>query len=272
MDPLAIVRGWQAWLEQSGFAAHSRENYARPVLRFLAVSDPWNADLQALVTFCLSQPPRSAHITFSALRSFYGYAMAVGMLDTDPTANLRSPQKPNTIPRAFTRDELESLRLAALERDPRHAAAIDLLYATGARTAEACAVTEEDLLPDAVVFRKTKARPGGLRQERVVPLNRRALLAVEVFRTIPAGRDASQPTLMRVGNKSIYAWVHDAGRAAGIYARPHLLRATFATHLAEQGVDIRTIQDLLGHTNLTTTQRYLAVTDERRRAAIAALE
>ncbi len=272
MDSLTVVRGWLEWLEASGFAEHSRENYARPVTRFLMQVDHRNATLDDLVAFSLTQPRRSAHITYSGLRSFFAYAIAVGAIDVDPTSQLRSRAQPRTVPRSLTRDELERVRLAALEVDPRRAAAIDFLYGTGARTAEAIAVRPEDVTADVVILRKTKTRPGGLRQERVVPLSAPARRAVEIFEQAPSSSYAKQDgTLMRVGSKMVYAWVRDSGRDAGIDVRPHLLRATFATHLAEKGIDVRTIQDLLGHTNLTTTQRYVAVTDERRRAAVAAL-
>jgi site-specific recombinase XerD len=272
MDSLSLVRGWLEWLDASGFAEHSIENYYRPVTRFLMIVDHREAALDDLVSFSLTQPQRSAHITYSALRSFFGYAMAVGAIDADPTQQLRSRAQPQTVPRAFTEDELSSLREAARLRDARRAAVVDLLADTGARTAEAVGIRVEDVLPGAVVLRKVKARPGGQRHERVVPLTARARDAVRVLRDAPASSYARTGGLLRVGGKMVYAWVREAGSDAGLYARPHLLRATFATRLAERGVDVRTIQDLLGHTNLNTTQRYVAVTDERRRAAVAVLD
>ncbi len=242
MDSLAVVRGWLAWLESSGFAEHSVENYARPVTRLLMAVDHREATLDDLVAFSLSQPKRSAHITFSGLRSFFGYAEAIGAIQRDPTAGLRSPSQPRTVPHALTAAELDKLRAAAHAREPRRAACVDLLADTGARTAEAVGIVPADVLPDAVVLRKVKARP-------------------------------RHDTLMGVGGQMVYEWIVAAGQDAGVEGvRPHVLRATFATRLAEAGVDVRTIQELLGHSNLNTTQRYVAVTDERKRSAIRALD
>jgi site-specific recombinase XerD len=253
-------------------AEHSVENYSRPVTRLLMAVDHREATLDDLVAFSLSQPKRSAHITFSGLRSFFGYAEAIGAISRDPTAGLRSPSQPRTVPNALTAAELDKLRAAAHAREPRRAACVDLLADTGARTAEAVGIVPADVLPDAVVLRKVKARPGGMRQERIVPLTERALAATETFRRAPRSRYSRHDTLMGVGGQMIYEWVVEAGREAGVPARPHILRATFATRLAEAGVDVRTIQELLGHSSLNTTQRYVAVTDERKRSAIRALD
>jgi len=235
--------------------------------------DHREATLDDLVAFSLSQPKRSAHITFSGLRSFFGYAEAIGAIQRDPTAGLRSPSQPRTVPHALTAAELDKLRAAAHAREPRRAACVDLLADTGARTAEAVGIVPADVLPDVVVLRKVKARPGGMRQERIVPLTERALAATETFRRAPRSRYSRHDTLMGVGGQMVYEWIVAAGQDAGVEGvRPHVLRATFATRLAEAGVDVRTIQELLGHSNLNTTQRYVAVTDERKRSAIRALD
>lgn len=272
MDTLDVVRGWLRYLEAGGAAPHTLENYSRRVIRFLSMYDIWEASLDDLVAFSLSQPTRSAHITHAGLRSFFAYAVETGHLDRDPTARLKARPQARTIPKAFTVEELERLRAAVCAIDPRWAATIDLLYSTGARTAEAVAIRPEDVSDAAVVLRKTKAAPGGQRRERVVPLGPRGLAAVRVFQEAPPSPFAPPlGALIGVGKMSVYERVRESGRAAGIYARPHLLRSTFATHLAERGVDVRTIGDLLGHSSLNTTMRYLAVTDERRRDAVALL-
>jgi integrase/recombinase XerC len=272
MDSLSVVRGWFAYLQASGFADHSIENYARPVTRLLMEVDFRAATLDDLVAFSLTQPKRSAHITFSALRSFFSYAVQVNALEVDPTGGLRSPAQPLTVPKALTPDELDCIRVAAYARDPRRGATIDLLAHTGARTAEAVAIEPADVVDGAVVLRKVKARPGGLRAERMVPLSPTGERAVEQLLELPPSRYAPPlGTLIGAGKKSVYQWVKDAAEEVGIDTHPHVLRATYATRLAELGVDARTVQELLGHTNLTTTQRYIAVTDERKRAAVALL-
>jgi integrase/recombinase XerD len=267
MEPLEVVRGWLRWLEASGTAAHTRENYTRPVTRFLMACDFQTARLDDLVAFSLTQPTRSAHITYAGLRSFFGYAVHVGARPDDPTAFLQCRPQARTVPVAFTPDDMDRLRVAAARLDPRYPAAIDFLYSTGARIGEAVAVTDADVSETGVLLRKTKARPGGLRQERVVPLGPRGRDAIATLQDLR--RDPA--TVFGVGHKSVYAWCRESGKAAGIYCRPHLLRSTFATELARRGVDIRTIQELLGHTNITTTSRYVAVDPERKQAAVLLL-
>ncbi len=168
------------------------------------------------------------------------------------------------VPRALTVAEVSEVLDAMFSYNPRAGYTAALLYATGARVSEAVGVATNDVQGDAVVLRHTKRRPGGKRVERAVPLGPRGQHAVTGLRYLPPGR---RPGLVGATKDSVEGWFN----AAGVKATPHTMRHSFATHLLEGGADIRTVQELLGHAWVTTTQRYTRVTDERLREAVLLL-
>jgi site-specific recombinase XerD len=146
---------------------------------------------------------------------------------------------------------------------------VDLLYTTGARLGELVAVELEDITETHLLLRVTKRRPGGLRVERAIPLSSTSRAAVCELRSMPPGRTN---TVVGACRHLVQEWMVTLQRRTGIRTYAHKFRATFATHLLERGVDVRTVQELMGHTDLATTMKYLAVTEERLRDAIAVLE
>jgi site-specific recombinase XerD len=172
------------------------------------------------------------------------------------------------IPSAFSVEELAVLREAALDVHPRCRPVIDLLYSTGARLQEACSITLEDVTETHVVLRDTKRRPGGLQVHRAIPLGTVSRAAVVELGQLPPGK---RNTLVVACQHRVQDWMRELQRRTDIRTHAHKFRATFATHMLQRGVDIRTVQELMGHTNIQTTMRYLAVTDERLSAAVALL-
>lgn len=173
------------------------------------------------------------------------------------------------MPRALTVDQLEAFLEAAFEYHPRAGYAAQLLYATGARVGEATSIRWDDVNEEHVLLRETKRRPGGKRVERAIPVGPRSAAAVEGLRYLPEGRNGDR--VLGYGRGSVEAWFKEASALAGFRATPHTMRHSFATHLLTAGADIRTVQELLGHAWVTTTQRYTAVTDERLREALQLL-
>jgi len=208
----------------------------------------------------------------SATRTYYRFLVSEGHVARDPTERLATPKKWRTLPAVLSVAEVERLLTAPHADDPlalRDRALLEFAYATGARVSELVGLGTADVLYDEGLARLF----GKGSKERLVPVGRRALGAVALYvREIRpviekgAGRgrlflNARGTPLSRVG-----AWgiIKRCASAAGLTKRvtPHTLRHTFATHLLEGGADLRAVQEMLGHADLSTTQLYTRVDRE----------
>jgi integrase/recombinase XerC len=212
----------------------------------------------------------------SAARVFTAWAHRRGELPEDPGAALSSPRPHRRLPEVLRADEAASLLDAAWEDGPaglRDRAVLELLYATAARVSELCGLDVDDVDRQ----RRTVRLLGKGRKERTVPVGEPAMAAVEGWLT--NGRPAwaspeSGPALLlgarggRLDPRSARRIVHErlAGGNGLPDIGPHGLRHSAATHLIEGGADLRTVQELLGHATLATTQIYTHVSIERLRA------
>jgi integrase/recombinase XerD len=220
----------------------------------------------------LGLAPTSIRRHISAVRTYYRFLVAEGLVVRDPTDRLTSPKKWRTVPSVLTVGEMERLLGAPHADDPlawRDRALVEFGYATGSRVSELVGVQVKDVLFDEGLVRLF----GKGRKERLVPIGRRALGAValyhrEVRTQLEKGKgrgilflNARGTPLSRVG-----AWgiIKKLAKTAGITKRvtPHTLRHTFATHLLEGGADLRAVQEMLGHADLSTTQLYTKVDRE----------
>lgn len=172
------------------------------------------------------------------------------------------------VPVAFTDEEVARVRDAALGVHPRCRPIVDLLYTTGARLGELCAVQLADLSPTHIVLRVTKRRAGGLRVERAIPLSDLSRGAARQLIELGPGR---LNTLVATHRHTVQDWMRVLERRTGIRVHAHKFRTTFCTHLLQRGVPIHEVQRLMGHTDIATTMKYAAVTDERLIAAVALL-
>ncbi len=208
----------------------------------------------------------------SSTRSYFRFLVGEGAVLRDPTERLASPKQWRTLPSVLTTAEMERLLAAPHADQPlawRDRALLEFAYATGARVSELVGIGVSDVLYDEGLARLF----GKGNKERLVPVGRRALGAVALYvrETRPRleqgrgqGRlflNARGAPLSRVG-----AWgiIKRSARAAGLTKRvtPHTLRHTFATHLLEGGADLRAVQEMLGHADLSTTQLYTKVDRE----------
>ncbi len=217
---------------------------------------------------------RSQARSLSAIRGLFRFACREGLLADNPAASVRTPKQPSKLPRHLRPGEVEALIEAAggatpLERRDR--AILELLYATGIRVGELVGLDWPDLDLDsrmARVFGK-----GG--KERLVPFGRYAAEALSAWRQdwgeVRGGVDSDEEPVWlnhrggRLSDRSIRRIVDRCVAAAAVAGgvHPHTLRHTFATHLLEGGADLRAIQELLGHSSLSTTQRYTHLEIER---------
>jgi len=215
----------------------------------------------------------------AACRAFYGWAVDNDRLDSNPALRLSSARPAVTVPVVISPADVLTLLNVAEHRaddgDPIHLrdwAVAELLYATGMRVGELAALAIRDADLDQRLVRVF----GKGRKERVVPFGRPAERALSEWleRGRPAlARNGVEQAMFlgrrghRVDQRQVRAAIHDLCAAAGISdIAPHGLRHTAATHLLTGGSDLRSVQEVLGHASLTTTQRYTHVSAERLRA------
>ncbi len=208
----------------------------------------------------------------SAVRTYYRFLAGEGHVVRDPTERLASPKKWRTLPAVLTVAEVERLLAAPHADHPlawRDRALLEFGYATGARVSELCGIEVKDVLFDEGLARLF----GKGSKQRLVPVGRRALGAValyvrEIRPKLEKGKGAGRLFLNARGRplSRVGAWgiIRRCAQAAGLSKRvtPHTLRHTFATHLLEGGADLRAVQEMLGHADLSTTQLYTKVDRE----------
>jgi len=215
------------------------------------------------------KPPASAatlHRKAACLRSFYRHLRRENLLDTDPTAALSSPRRGKRLPEVLTRSEIQALLAAPKGSDPaslRDRALLEVMYACGLRASEVIGLEVTDVDLDEGLLR---ARGKGSK-ERVVPVGRAAVSAIRAY--LAHGRRTLvrlQPERALFVNfrgqsltrQGLYKIVRRHATAIGLADRmsPHTLRHTFATHLLSGGCDLRSVQEMLGHADVATTQLY----------------
>jgi len=270
------------WLED-GLAANSLAAYRRDLQHLAAQlgSDDLlaagEADLQRYFaeTYAASRPS-TANRRLATLRRFYRWAMREGRVDRDPTLRLVGAKAPPRFPKALTEEQVEALLAApdpATDLGLRDRAMLELLYATGLRVTELVALRLVELSLNDGLVRVT----GKGQKERVVPVGEEARVWLERYaqKARPAllgGRSADALFVTRQGRsmsrqmfwKLIRRYALQAGIGAPL--SPHGLRHAFATHLLNHGADLRVVQMLLGHADISTTQIYTHVARERLQA------
>jgi len=209
----------------------------------------------------------------SSIRSFFRYLCRRGHLEVDPTAALATPKAQRKLPEFLEMSEVNALLAAPDTRTViglRDRAILELLYSTGMRVSELLALDRADLdRPRALV----KVRGKG-KKERLLPVGGVAMLALDSYLARRHELGGEKPTqavfLSQRGGripdaKSVRRWIEKYAKNAGIRKKttPHTLRHTFATHMLNAGADLRSVQELLGHVSLSTTQIYTHVTADR---------
>jgi integrase/recombinase XerD len=216
------------------------------------------------------RPPVSAATLqrkVACLRSFYRHLRREGLVTDDPTVRLHAPKQIRRQPQVLARDEVARLLEAPRGAEPpalRDRALLELMYACGLRASEAIALDVGDVDLDTGVLR---AR-GKAAKERLVPIGSAASRALVAYLTRGRPRlvgDRTETTLFlnhrggRLTRQGLYKIVQRHARAAGLEGKmsPHTLRHTFATHLLAGGCDLRSLQEMLGHADIATTQIYM---------------
>jgi len=283
-DARALIDAFcdQLWL-QDGLAAASLASYRRDLTGFAAWlgqrdltlldvrrphCDAWLAD-----QFASKAKASSVARRLSALRRFYRLHVAQGTLVEDPTLRVRAPKKPRRLPKHLSEAQVEALLATPDVRTPlglRDRAMLELMYASGLRVSELVALKAIDMSLNDGVLRVL----GKGNKERLVPFGGEARRWIERYleESRPLILDGQQTsdlfvTARGAGMTRVMFWiiVKKHATAAGIHVplSPHTLRHAFATHLLNHGVDLRAVQLLLGHADISTTTIYTHVARER---------
>jgi len=278
-----------AYLElERGLSRNTLEAYRCDLLQFgefigrrgLGVAECGHGDIAAFLSELAAGTPERAAVGASTLarkvaclRSFYRHLRREGLIAHDPTAELRGPRKTQRLPRVLSRDEVQQLLSQPRGSDPRalrDRALLEVMYACGLRASEAIGLELSDVDLEEAVLR---ARGKGSK-ERLVPIGRQAVSALLAYaqrgRPRLIGNTAATALFLNrrgqgLTRQGLYKIVQGHARAAGLEQKmsPHTLRHTFATHLLAGGCDLRSLQEMLGHADLATTQVYTHLSAER---------
>lgn len=290
--PIVPAPGVDAYLThlrvERRLAANTVESYARDLQMLMefaagkarALEALSRADLEELVRSLMSEgrSPRSVARAVACFRGFYRFLVIDGRLKANPTDDLHPPRAWKALPRYLSVEDVDLLIAqpdVASPRGLRDRALIELLYATGMRVSELITLRPGDVNLDASYLTCT----GKGDKQRIVPIGDEAAKWVRQYlregRPALLGKRSSPrlfvnargggPGLTRVGFwKILKRYARQAGLTATL--SPHMLRHSFATHLLERGADLRAIQMMLGHADLSTTQIYTHVLEQRMRS------
>jgi integrase/recombinase XerD len=269
---------------EKGLTANTLSAYSTDLDRFVEFcgsSDP--ADTRVIQSYLDSLyaaklSPRSIARRLTTLRNFFAFLMREGSIKSDPVSVLAAPRQWKTLPKYLSIQQVDALLNAPDCAKPaglRDKAMLEFLYATGVRVTELCTAELSGLSLDMGIVRIA----GKGRKERLVPIGRSAVQALNAYLT------SGRPALLK-GRASPHVFVSAQGRCLtrqgfwkllkgygkkiGIWQRlsPHVVRHSFATHLLEGGADLRSVQAMLGHADITTTQIYTHVLKSRLRSTV----
>ncbi len=231
-----------------------------------------------ITNFMLSQKdaglnPSSISRRLAAIKVFYRFLVRERILSADPTSLMESPKLWKKIPQVLSLKEIEAMLAAVNTRNKqgiRDRAILEIMYATGMRVSEVAELKSEGVNLEIGFVRCL----GKGSKERIIPLGTKAIEAIKKYlkdsRPILLGKKQSPYLFLnKFGNKisrqSIWKLIKKYARQAGVKTqiKPHILRHSFATHLLERGADLRSVQEMLGHSDISTTQVYTHINKDR---------
>jgi integrase/recombinase XerD len=258
---------------ERGASRNTLDAYRRDLIALSADLAKWGRPLKAatrddirkhLASFPSAKASSQAR-RLSTLRQFYGFAYNEGWRKDDPTSAIEAPKRGRPLPKTLTREDIEAL-LKAADKDVRLTCIVELLYASGLRVSELVTLPLKSVKgPRGFLYVRGKGN-----KERIAPLNNAATDAITAYLK---ERDSESPFLFpsrgaegHLTRRRCHQMLKKLAMKAGIDPNklsPHVLRHAFATHLVEGGADLRSVQTLLGHADIGTTQIYTHVARDR---------
>lgn len=259
-----MISAFLAYLQaERGCSAHTLRAYGgdlESLLESVAPRSLLSVEVADVRRWLATGPraPASIQRRIATVRSYFRWALREKLVDRSPAERIRPPRVVRPLPRVLEIDEAS--RVAEEAPTARHRALFEVGYGAGLRVSELVALNVADVDLDAGLVRVRRGKGG---KDRVVPLGSEAAAAI---RTMLAEREIPSEALFlnrshrRLGVRSAYEIIHREADRLGVGdVHPHALRHSFATHLLANGADIRSIQEMLGHASLSTTQRYTRV-------------
>ncbi len=275
-----LMERFLSYLErQRNFSVHTVRSYRNDLTQFVAFAGSRDVDEPKKVTHILlrgflaeltgsGRERSTVGRKVSAVRSFFKFLHQEGVVSRNPAEGLRGLRRTRKLPGFLDVAQTEELVTAPGESEPhglRNRAILELLYSTGLRVSEVAGLTIEDVdLNSEMVLARGKGK-----KERLVPMGMKASVAVRKY-LHSRGQTAkkAKPLFLnrfgkRLTQRSIRRVVDKYARSKGLpHVSPHTLRHSFATHMLDRGADLRAVQELLGHSSLSTTQIYTHLTTE----------
>ncbi|WP_456395001.1 site-specific tyrosine recombinase/integron integrase [Thermococcus sp.] len=265
---MSDLEEFQMYLELEGKSQNTVRMYSYYVRRYL--EDGHGLDSRSALRFLAKlkrngYSNKSLNLVVQALRSYFRFEG----LD-DEAEKLRPPRVPRSLPKALTKEEVRKLLSVISPLKKRDRLIVLLLYGTGLRVSELCNLKLRDIDFERGII---TVKGGKGAKDRMVPLPGPIIEEIKAY--LAMREDGSEYLLVeerrekkdRISPKTVWYILRKYGAKAGIKVTPHMLRHSFATHMLENGVDIRVIQEILGHSNLSTTQIYTKVTVEHLKRA-----
>jgi integrase/recombinase XerD len=274
-----LIPEYLAYLKvEKGLAENSLESYARDLARLRAWTDKSGFELLTLTRQDLREwlidlggtklSENSKRRMISAMRGFYKFLMIDGHIKTNPSDNLDSPQKGFYLPRFLNQAEIELLISqpdVSTEVGLRDRAILELMYASGLRVSEAVSLTVNDIDLDSGILTTT----GKGSKTRRVPVGSSAVEWLKSYFAVRRRKENIEvqnlfvtPFGRPINRQIIYNFIREYAEKCGLEGvSPHTLRHSFATHLIQNRADIRSVQQMLGHADISTTQIYTHITD-----------
>lgn len=264
----------EAELKLRGFSGKTVRMYCHFVTEFLAYTkrpalDCGRNHIKAFLGYLMADKqlkPSSVSLALSSLKFYFN-----DVLNRPIVAGIKSPKLEKKIPTVLSQEEIRKMIDAT--KNPKHRLLIEMLYASGLRVSECVSLKWQDLDLDE---KMGTVRSGKGRKDRHIILSEALISHLKTFSLDKGVQEGSifTTTSRAISVRQVERVVKEAALRAGIKKRVfcHALRASFATHLLDAGTDIRVIQELLGHTNLSTTERYTKVSRQKLKAVISPLD